>query len=157
MEENTSSEARTLESIKGTSNFSERLLLSILCSVVGLGILSLLIFMIPNINYTNGYITDPDTRFDNFFYDVYDTGYSWSRFRVGAGLGYYVLMPVAVCLILISGTTILINKNREKVILILSNLALYIVPIVMGWQHPIQNQLHQVNSRLLVMVVVVPL
>ncbi len=132
MEENTSIETRTVESVKGISNFSNRLLLSILCSVVGLGLLSLLIYKIPNVDFANGYTPYPY----NFFYDIYNDS------RVGVGLGYYILMPVAICLIMVSGTTILIKNNREKVILILTNLFLYIAPIVMGLIKYYQNDIY---------------
>ena len=136
MGENTSIETRTEESINGQSSISLMLVISIICTAIGLGIISLLIIMIPDYPFSyEGYLANPDTIYDTFFYNIRYYTYTWSNtyyFRLGPGTGYYILMPIAVCLIVISSSTILINNNREKVILIIANFALSISTIVIG-------------------------
>ncbi len=110
-------------------------IISILCAIVGVGILTFLIFMIPNYPRSS-FTSSVNTLYDSFFYDVEYRTSSWSTTyytpRAFPGTGYLILMPFAMILIAISGIGFLVRNRKEVKRMIFINWALYLVPIGMA-------------------------
>lgn len=135
--ENTEKEndqSRVAKSGESGFTISPFLIISITCTIVGVGLIAFLIFMIPD--YPSSSSVDPSTMYDNFFYDVrYGRHYSSGRYyRIYAapGTGYLLIMPIAMIFIAVSGLGILIKNRIEAKRLIFINWGLYLVPLTMA-------------------------
>lgn len=127
--------SRVAKSSENGFTISPFFIISIISAIIGIGILTFLIFIIPN--YPRSAPTSyADIAFDNFFYDIqYDSGYySTTSYwpRAYPGTGYLILMPVAMITIAISGTGFLVRNRKEAKRLIFINWGLYLVPIGMA-------------------------
>ncbi|HUT81850.1 MAG TPA: hypothetical protein VMZ29_11660 [Candidatus Bathyarchaeia archaeon] len=112
---------------------SEGFIISIILSLIAVGLLTLLILMIPNYPFsaTN---TDAQTMYDNFFYNIkygYYGSYS-SNAKIYPYIGYCIFMPVIVILFIISGTGVLVKGQKQTKALIFSNWLLYLIPMITG-------------------------
>ncbi len=117
-------------------------IISILCAIVGVGILTFLIFMIPNYPRSS-FTSSANTLYDSFFYDVEYRTSSWLTTyytpRAFPGTGYLILMPFAMILIAISGIGFLVRNRKEAKRMIFINWALYLVPIGMAIAKDVYN------------------
>jgi hypothetical protein len=117
-------------------------IISILCAIVGVGILTFLIFKIPNYPRSS-FTSRANTLYDSFFYDVEYRTSSWSATyytpRAYPGTGYLILMPFAMILIAISGIGFLVRNRKEAKRMIFINWALYLVPIGMAIAKDVYN------------------
>ena len=110
-------------------------IISILCAIIGVGIITFLIYMIPD--YPSSSSGAPNNTYDTFFYDIeydYYSSYS-STYRsphAYAGTGYYILMPIAMIAIAISGLGVLVKDRKEARNLIYINWVLYLIPASMA-------------------------
>jgi len=110
------------------------LIISIVCSVIAVGLLAVLIFMHPERDYSNPN-PNANTMYDNFFYNVEYSYYYSGNFRrpiFKPTAGFYIFMPIIMITAVISGTGVLVKDPKHTRYLIFTNWVLYTIPIAMS-------------------------
>ncbi|MBK5112263.1 MAG: zinc ribbon domain-containing protein [Candidatus Heimdallarchaeota archaeon] len=134
--------SRVIQSNDSSFVVSPAFIFSIIGTIVGVGILVFLIFMIPNCP-GNAPTSYADTAFDNYFYDVQYRYSSSSTSRdpiANPNPIYFILMPFAMIAIAFSGIGIFVKNRKEVRRLIFINWALYLVPIGMAIAKDVYNK-----------------
>ena len=100
--------------------------------VLSIAAIALLIFLNSQlraiINLHHG-SNDPNTLYDNYFFDGIYTPWgddAWTLDSMALNTGFYIVMPIILVLLFVSGSTILAKDNREARIVIFINWFLYL-------------------------------
>ncbi|NHJ49670.1 MAG: hypothetical protein FK733_17905 [Asgard group archaeon] len=123
-----------------------RLIASIILAVFGITILSLLISYVPLLERIIRSPTEQNFDGSNFFYNwFYSEGYyggqwNYEFYLAKASRGYFIFTPLAIVMLILSGSTILCRKYQYAKIVIFINWILYPVPIIIAIVRSVTTQ-----------------
>ncbi len=123
-----------------------RFILSIILTVFGITILSLLVIYVPLPDFVIDSSTEQSFDGTNFFYKwIYNSQYfnnEWHYYFniVKASTGYFVFTPIAIVLLTISGSTVLCKRYQNSKLIIFTNWILYTIPIIIVFVKSISTQ-----------------
>ncbi len=108
--------------------YSIRFFISLAFSFIGIGLLIFLNSKLRTIINTHEGSTNPNALYDNYFFDgIYSIfADNWSLEYTTLNTGFYIVMPIILVLLFLSGSTILAKDTREARIQIFINWFLYI-------------------------------
>ncbi|MBD3189801.1 MAG: hypothetical protein GF308_04115 [Candidatus Heimdallarchaeota archaeon] len=118
------------------SEKSTAFVLSVYLLIAGIVLLTLLVGLIPT-NMPEIYegMEDPERIYSNWFYRVEYNPFAPPLYEVHGikpGLGFYLLLPVVMILLSLSGGTFLISDFQETKRLIYLSWGSYLLPIIVG-------------------------
>jgi len=120
-----------------TPKVSLGFIFSIISSLIGASLISLLILFVPrNLNWRYSGSENPSVIFDNFFYDVqywwFDDPGAYFLDKTGANLGLFIILPIALIFTFLAGSTLLVRNFNETKKLIYINWLLFSIPALIG-------------------------
>lgn len=113
-----------------------QLIITISLYILGIALLTTLVFMIPALDRTFMSSVEGDFDSNNFFFKwTYDYYYSESYYiydlnEVQPFIGFYIFLPLVSIIFLLAGSCVLITKSNQKKIAIFISWILNLAPII---------------------------